>query len=160
MSLGPYYDPLGEFEPSTTRYKLTVFTPPRPYPKWSISGYIRKNWCSDLKENWEEKDLTLSAKDLQYMETKPVTIKSAWFPWQMRCKHVQADDGAGKGVNMCNMGCYVLEKGVGAQEWRCAREDCEGHLYSEDEVVKDENGRSCFGKKGERMVLMRRKEMQ
>ena len=89
------------------------------------------------------------------MARKTVVLKSAWFPWQMRCEHVRGSDGAGENVKGCKEGCYVMEKGGEMSKWKCAREDCEGHVYCGN-VLTDEKGTSCFGKKGERMVCLKR----
>jgi hypothetical protein len=73
----------------------------------------------------------------------------------MRCEHIHGKDGAGEGVKGCNEGCYVLEKGGEEGYWRCASENCQGHIYC-GEVLMDEAGRCCFGKKGEIMVCLKR----
>lgn len=71
----------------------------------------------------------------------------------MRCEHTQGKNGAGKDVKGCDKGCYLLEKGGEVATWKCTRSDCEGHVYS-GHVKSDDDGRSCFGKKGERMVCL------
>lgn len=49
----------------------------------------------------------------------------------------------------------MLEKGGEIARWKCTRGDCEGHVY-EGRVKEDEEGKVCFGKKGERMVCVKR----
>jgi hypothetical protein len=78
------------------------------------------------------------------MPTKIVKLKAWQFPVAMRCAHVQHG-------RKCEEGCYVLEKGGDVRRWSCRREDCEGHVYGRD-VLMDERGKACFGKKGERLV--------
>jgi hypothetical protein len=85
------------------------------------------------------------------MPTKTVTIKSAWFPADMRCAHVQGLGNGGKKV--CEEWCYFLEKGGENGSWFCRKGDCEGHVYC-GRVKEDEEGVSCFGKKGERIVCL------
>lgn len=168
----PYFDPLGETgkssgsvrgshvdfssEPNNTRYTLTVVVPPRPPPHWLPS--IFKNKPSTHSSNAGAHKLPVSNnnpnldlfefKDIGILATKTITIKSAWFPAEMRCAHVQ------KGL-LCGERCYFLEKGGDVTRWWCKREDCEGHVYC-GRVMTDDKGRSCFGKKGGRMVCLER----
>jgi hypothetical protein len=150
----PYFDPLGETEPNTTRYTLTVMVPPRPPPRWLPSIFTNKP--STQSRNADAHKLPTSnsnpnldlfeLKDIDVLATKTVTIKSAWFPAEMRCAHVQ-------NAQLCEEGCYFLEKGGDVTRWWCKREDCEGHVYC-GRAMMDDEGRSCFGKKGGRMVCL------
>ncbi|USP80278.1 hypothetical protein yc1106_07552 [Curvularia clavata] len=149
MELGPYYDPLGEFEMHTTPYKLTVLVPPRLPLKQSLLNFIRTPSAKRTQDPSGYSPL----KELSGLPQKTVVLKSAYFPWQMRCKHVKGNDGFKQGVKGCKEGCYILEKGGDGANWKCAHEDCEGHVYCGD-VLQDEEGRCCFGKKGERMVCL------
>lgn len=156
----PYWDPLGEFEPHTTKYKLTVFVPPRPGPRWlpsiftSTPATAHPNSTPTSPSPDKHSDLgCLLPEDLVYLATKTIVLKSWQFPYQMRCEHTQGKNGGGEGVKGCNNGCYVLEKGEGVAMWKCNRGDCEGHVYGGD-VKSDEHGRICFGKKGERIVCL------
>jgi hypothetical protein len=152
----PYFDPLGETEPNNTRYVLTFVVPPRPPPRWLPS--IFKNKPSTRSSDAVRHKLPASddnpnldcfgLKDIRDLPKKTITIKSAWFPAEMRCAHVQ------KGL-LCGERCYFLEKGGDVARWKCETEDCEGHVYC-GRVMKDDKGRSCFGKKGERMVCLER----
>ncbi|KAH6863840.1 hypothetical protein B0T12DRAFT_325106, partial [Alternaria alternata] len=88
----PYFDPLGETEPNNTRYTLTVVVPPRPPPHWLPS--IFKNKPSTHSSNAGAHKLPVSNnnpnldlfefKDIGILATKTITIKSAWFPAEMR----------------------------------------------------------------------------
>ena len=152
----PYFDPLGETEPNTTRYTLTVMVPPRPPPRWLPSIFTNKPSTHPgkidghkLPESNSNSNFDLfELKDIDVLATKAVAIKSAWFPAEMRCAHVQKR-------RLCEQGCYFLEKGGDVTRWWCKREDCEGHVYC-GRVMMDDEGRSCFGKKGGRMVCLER----
>ncbi|KAF1914538.1 hypothetical protein BDU57DRAFT_454273 [Ampelomyces quisqualis] len=152
MALGAYFDPVGETEPDNTIYTLTVRCPPRPPPKWlpniltrtpvthpnSGSAYTIKPDETNAKlDCFEEKHLT----DLP---TKVVKIGTTSFPLEMRCGHLRHS-------TTCTQGCYVLEKGGSISRKKCTRTDCDGHVYC-GRVKEDEGGKSCFGKKGERLV--------
>lgn len=156
--MGPYYDMLGEYEPHTTKYTLTVLCPPRPPPRWLPAIFtrsgpskpnvgtaytIRPSNYNPAAPNYDNFEL----RHLDDMAPKTVKIISAWFPADMRCEHVQNN-------HKCEEGCYVLEKGGSVSRWRCQREDCEGHVYC-GLVMEDRKGVACFGKTGERMVCVR-----
>lgn len=157
--LGPYFDPLGETEPHTTKYTLTVLCPPRPPPRWLPAIFTRpgpsKNPNVGTKFVIRPSDYNpanpnydcFERRHLAQMKAKTVTITSAWFPADMRCEHVQ-------NRHDCEEGCYVLEKGGDVGRWSCKREDCEGHVYC-GRVWEDGDGRACFGKKGARMVCIK-----
>lgn len=151
--LPAYFDPLGETEPHTTLYTLTVYTPPLPLLHWlprifARSPLIHPITPSDDSNNPEYDGIV--PEGLHKMPSQIFTIKSAWFPPDMRCEHVQ------NGRKSCDEGCYVLEKGGEvASRYRCTRSDCEGHAYS-GQVRVDDEGKECFGKKGSRMVCLDR----
>lgn len=157
--LGPHFDPLGETEPHTTKYTLTVLCPPRPPPHWLPAIFtrppaerpnagttyrIRPSDFDPVKPNYDCFEL----RHLGDMTSKTVKITSAWFPTDMRCEHIHTE-------YKCEEGCYVLEKGGDLKRWVCKRQDCEGHVYC-GRVIKDGKGVACFGKKGERMVCVQR----
>lgn len=157
--LGPHYDMLDDYEPHTTKYTLTVLCPPRPSPHWlpkiftrsslpksnvGTAYTIRPSDYNPANPNYDN----FTFRHLDDMMPKTVHIISAWFPADMRCRHVQ------KGCK-CEVGCYVLEKGGEISRWHCKRGDCEGHVYC-DRVMEDRNGVACFGKKGARMVCVER----
>jgi hypothetical protein len=158
MTLGSYFDPEGVTESHTTVYTLTVFTPSRPQPKWLHQLFTRQ-------PSWHPKSgstskLPASAPNpkhdcskLKDMPTKIIRIKSCWFPADLRCEHVQ---GLGNGNSKkCEAGCYFFEEGGKQIERRCKSENCNGHVYS-GRVKKDKNGKSCFGKKRNRIVCLER----
>lgn len=155
--LGPYYDMLGEFEPHTTKYTLTVLCPPRPPPHWLPDIFTRPGPSKpNLGTAYTIRPSDYNPADPNYncfewrhledMRQKTVTIRSGWFPADLRCEHVQEG-------HKCEQGCYVLEKGGRVSRWRCSREDCEGHVYC-GRVAKNHRGVACFGKKGARMVCI------
>ena len=151
-----HFDPLGETEPDNTIYTLTIRCPARPPPKYLPSFFTRTpatypntGGAYTIKPDNTNPNLDcFEAKHLDDMATKVIKIKSAWFPADMRCEHVQ-------NARRCEEGCYVLEKGGDIWRWKCKREGCEGHVY-EGRVKADGEGRVCFGKKGERMVCIER----
>ncbi|PVH92558.1 hypothetical protein DM02DRAFT_619879 [Periconia macrospinosa] len=154
---GPYWDPLGEYETKDTIYTLTVYTPPRPPSSYIPSIFTRKPLNISTvhiirppedKPNYD----CFEAKDLPDMKTTTVKIKSCEFDLDMRCDHVL---GTGNNSKVCEQGCYVLEKGGKVSRWLCKRRDCEGHVYTGD-VKKNEDEVACFGKKGQRMVCVKR----
>ncbi len=156
--LPPHFDPLGETEPHTTVYSLTVYTLPRPPPRWLPKIFTREpvfynNEPGTYKlppgrDPQKPQYDGFFLDDLEDMPTKVIKIKSCWFPAEMRCEHVQ------DGSKSCTEGCYVLDKGgEEASRFHCVREDCEGHGFS-GQVVADEAGKKCFGKKKERMVRL------
>ena len=155
MPPSPYFDPRCETESHTTLYNLTVFIPQRPAPNWVPSCFTRKtirhpdtDSTYKLLPSDSNKDLyCFEHEDLDKLPTKIVIIKSAWFPAEMRCAHVQED-------RVCEQGCYFLEKSKSVVRWFCKRDDCEGHVYC-GRVSEDEQKRSCFGKKGARMVCIK-----
>lgn len=157
--MGPYFDMLGETEPHTTKYTLTVLCPPRPPPRWLPAIFTRPGPSTPnvgttytirpfdydpANPNYDCFDL----RHLHDMSSKTVKLISAWFPADMRCDHVYEG-------RSCKEGCYVLEKGGEISRWRCKRDGCEGHVYC-GRVLRDANGVSCFGKKGARMVCIQR----
>ncbi|KAH6872160.1 hypothetical protein BKA58DRAFT_139861 [Alternaria rosae] len=155
--MSTYFDPLGEMEPSTTKYTLNARVPPRPPPRWlpsifsnepstntNLVAAAHKMPASDSNTYFDLFEL----KDVGVLATKAVVVQSIGFPVDMRCAHVQ------KGYQ-CKEGCYFLEKGGDVTRWRCKRKDCEGHVYC-GRVMTDDEGKSCFGKKGERMVCLQK----
>jgi hypothetical protein len=148
------FDTLGETEPHTTIYTLTVRCPKRPPPKYlpafltrtpvtySKNGRTYTIQPDDTNPNLD----CFESKHLDSMSTKTIKIKSYRFPLDMRCAHVQ-------NARICEEGCYVLEKGGWIARSKCKREDCEGHVY-ESRVKQDVDGKVCFGKKGERMACI------
>ena len=124
---------------------------------WLVLGYAVRATATTLRgitahklpvsNNNPNLDL-FEFKDIGILATRTITIKSAWFPAEMRCAHVQ------KGL-LCGERCYFLEKGGDVARWKCETEDCEGHVYC-GRVMTDDKGRSCFGKKGGRMVCLER----
>jgi hypothetical protein len=156
MALGPYFDPLGETEPHTTLYTLTVYIPARPPPSWLPGIFTRPaapRPSTGLQHKIPQEDGNpnldcFESKHLDDMRTKKITIQSAWFPPEMRCEHVQDE-------KECDKGCYFLEKGGKVSRWRCKTAGCEGHVYC-GPVEKDLMGQACFGEKAKRMVCLRR----
>jgi hypothetical protein len=154
MPTQQYFDPAGETEPENTLYTLTVRCPPRPPPKWLPSFMTRQpvtlpppGHSSTIKPDNTNPDFDcFEQKHLDEMPTKTVKIKRASFPVEMRCEHLRHE-------TTCEKGCYVLEKGGSIWRTKCKRNDCEGHVYC-GRVKEDEEGKSCFGKKGERMVCV------
>jgi hypothetical protein len=154
MPVEQHFDPLGETENENTVYTLTVRCPARPPSKWlpsfvtrqpvthPSSGYVHTIKPDDTNPNFD----CYEQKHLDDMPTKISKIKRAAFPLEMRCKHLRHE-------TKCLMGCYVLEKGGSIWRKKCKRSDCEGHVYC-GRVKEDEDGKSCFGKKGERMVCV------
>jgi hypothetical protein len=110
------------------------------HPSIGLRHTIKPDDYGSKTPNYDD----FSEKDLTKMPTKAVPLEAWQFPVEMRCAHVELN-------KECKEGCYVLEKGGDVSKWRCKRDDCEGHVYGRN-VEKDEEGRSCFGKKGERMV--------
>jgi hypothetical protein len=54
----------------------------------------------------------------------------------------------------CAQGCYFSEKGGRISRHWCNKEKgCEGHVYC-GRIKTDDEGNSCFGKKGKRMVCI------
>jgi hypothetical protein len=151
------FDPLGETEPDNTVYTLVVRCPQRPPPKWLPSfltgtpvRYPKDGRIYTLQPDDTNPNLDcFEEKHLDDMSIKTIKIKSARFPAELRCRHVQ------NAAKVCEKGCYVLEKGGKIRRWRCKREDCEGHVY-EGRTKVDVDGKVCFGKKGERMVCILR----
>jgi hypothetical protein len=147
-----HFDPLGQTEPETTVYTITVHCPHRPPPKWLPSCLTRQpvtlpsRGHVHIKEPEPEFDC-FEREHLFDMSTKVVKIKRALFPAEMRCDHLTHETA-------CNLGCYVLEKGGSVCRVKCKRSDCEGHVYC-GLVKEDEEAKSCFGKKGERMVCIK-----
>ncbi|KAF2641995.1 hypothetical protein P280DRAFT_517001 [Massarina eburnea CBS 473.64] len=153
--LGQPFDPLGEYEDHDTIYTLSVSIPPRPPPRYLPSFLTRQPVSAvphhiirptPLQSDPQTYD-NFHPRDLSDMKTKTVKVKAHRFPLDMRCEHVY-----GGKETVCRGGCYVLERGEIAR-WFCKREDCGGHVFV-GEVKKDDEGRACFGKKGERMVCM------
>lgn len=154
MTLGAYFDPLGETEPENTIYTLTIRCPARPPPKW-LPNFITRtpvthpNSASTYTIKPDDTNPNLDCferKHLKDMPTKTIKIKRALFPLEMRCDHLRY-------VSTCTEGCYVLEKGGSVWRKKCQRDDCEGHVYI-GRVKEDAEGKSCFGKKGERVVCV------
>jgi hypothetical protein len=157
MPFGLFFDRFGEYEPQDTLYKLTVHEPLRPPPRYLPAIFTRTavthpfvgSWHTIKSDNYGSRTPNYDdfcERDLANMSTRTVKVKAWRFPLDMRCAHVQHN-------KECEKGCYVLEKGDDVSRWRCDRVDCEGHVYG-DNVLTDGEGRSCFGKKGKRMVCV------
>lgn len=152
-------DYLGEYEPHTTVYTLTVYTPPRPPPSWLPAFVTREN--VSCKIHVPERDFRIQPDPSHYprgvfgpstldtMKTKQLKLKSYYIPAEMRCQHLQ-----GKSTE-CNEGCYFLEKPIKDFHTKCERVDCEGHVFG-GRTKNDGKGVACFGKKGERLVTIAR----
>lgn len=134
----PYFDMLGETEPDTTEYTLKVLLPLRP-PHRLLPAIFSRPGGSKPAQTYTD----FRFQHLDGMEEMTVKIKSAYFPAEMRCKHVLK-------VHKCERGCYVLEKGGDHSQYRCRRKDCEGHVYND--WVREYEGVKCFGPKGKRMA--------
>jgi hypothetical protein len=145
-----------EYEPNTTVYTLTVYTPPRPPPRWLPAFLTREN--VDYRNYVQEQDFLIHPDPAHYpkggfgpaklrtMKTKQVKIRSHQFPADVRCQHVQGKS------RMCKERCYLLEKPIEKHD-TCERDDCQGHVYW-GKTKKADEGVSCFGKKGERLVAL------
>ncbi|KAH8728000.1 hypothetical protein GQ44DRAFT_676050 [Phaeosphaeriaceae sp. PMI808] len=151
-----HFDMTGETEHPTVVYTIKVLCPERPQSKWIPGIFTRKpikhpKTSSTLVIRPQDTNPNLDCfqlKDLKDMKSKVVKIESGDFSCEMRCWHVQTD-------RICTEGCYVLELGGSIRRWKCRREDCEGHVYVGS--VKENNRQNvCFGKKGARMVCVRR----
>ncbi|KAF1844260.1 uncharacterized protein K460DRAFT_267001, partial [Cucurbitaria berberidis CBS 394.84] len=152
------FDPQGLTENHTTVYTLTVHTPPRPPPQWLPSILTRTPvfhprtgpssvlpLSGDLNKPKYDRFLL---EDLDLLSTKSVSIKSSWFPPEMRCHHIVEEPWK----YGCDQGCYFVEKGGNeVSRWRCKRVDCEGHVYC-GQLKEDAEGQACFGKRGQRLV--------
>jgi hypothetical protein len=148
-----HFDPLGETGADNAVYTLTVRCPLRPPCKWLPSFMTRQPVpCLPSGYTYTKPDHAnpnfdcYERKHLDDMLKKVVKIKRAAFPLEMRCDHLRHD-------TKCKKGCYVLEKGGSIWRKKCKRSDCEGHVYCSP-VKEDEKGKSCFGKKGGRMVCV------
>jgi hypothetical protein len=145
-----HFDTLGETEPEKTVYTLTIRCPARP-PRKRLPSFVTRPpvihskyylKLDDTNKNFD----CYERKHVDDMSTREVKVKEAAFPLEMRCDHVRQD-------TECGMGCYVLEKCGSIWRKECKRSDCEGHVYC-GPVKVDEEGKSCFGKKGRRIVCM------
>ena len=101
----PYFDPLGETEPHTTRYKLFV----RYQPLHPLNPYARLSAPEPITTLFDTR-------------WKILTLKSTYIPPFARCRHLQA------GAHECRTGCYTHEKSRRGG-WRCASAGCEGHRW-------------------------------
>lgn len=160
---GPFWDPLGEYEPHDTVYTLLVFTPNRPSSSWLPDIFTRqpikapKNKMHVIKSSQSPNFDRFGLFDLYDMKQKTIKIKSHNFPPEMRCSHIY-----GGKAKVCDNGCYFLEKGGEVSRWHCKDGACEGHVYCDNvrghvacaSNVEDREGIACFGKKGERMVCL------
>ncbi|KAK7183055.1 uncharacterized protein CC84DRAFT_1207357 [Paraphaeosphaeria sporulosa] len=148
----PEWDPIGKPEPRDTTFTLTVYTPPRPPPKYLPAFLTREPLDTKpfhvIRAKSPTPDYThFERRDLSDMPTKIVKTKAYRVPAALRCKHLRES-------TVCNEGCYVLEKGgKEVRRFRCLREECEGHVYCGN-VKEDDEGVKCFGKKGERLVCI------
>ncbi|KAF2026755.1 hypothetical protein EK21DRAFT_27074, partial [Setomelanomma holmii] len=148
-----YFDMLNETEHADTIYTLTIRCPPRPPPTWLPALFTRHgvrptnigSAYTIKPDNYGTPNYDyFTFLDMPSMPTKIVKVKSWQFPANLRCEHVQE-------TKECDMGCYVSEKGGDHHRWKCAREDCQGHVFDRN-VLADENGLACFGEKGRRMM--------
>jgi hypothetical protein len=147
-----YFDLSGETEPEYTIYELSARVLPRPPSKWMPKIVTRKpvtypEYYTIPKDNNNPNLDCFELGDVQDItERKVKRIKRALFPLHMRCDHVRYN-------NACEEGCYILEKGGSFCRTKCKRSDCEGHVYN-GRVKEDIEGRSCFGKKRQRLVCL------
>lgn len=156
MALGAYFDPIGEFEPDNTIYTLIVRCPPRPPPKWLPSFVTRTPFMypnngsvyTILPDETNTNLDCFEEKHLTDLPTKVMKIATTSFPLELRCNHLRHS-------TTCTEGCYFREKGGSIWRKKCSRSDCEGHVYC-GRIKEDEEGRACFGKKGERLVCVER----
>jgi hypothetical protein len=155
MGSDPYYDPEGLYESNKTPYMLTVFEPTRPPAFWKPKIFTRQpvthpdvGATAKLPPGNSNPNLdNFQPDDLPELPRKTITIKSKSFDLDMRCDHVENS-------HTCDKGCYVREKGGDWCREKCARKDCEGHVYMGR--VKEHEGVKCFGEKGKRMVCLAR----
>jgi hypothetical protein len=112
--MSTHFDPLGETEPDNTVYTLTVRCPQRPPSKYLpafLTGtpvrYPKNGRVYTIQPDNTNPNLDcFEVKHLDDMSTKTIKIESAWFPAELRCRHVQ-------NAKVCKNGCYVLEKDTG-----------------------------------------------
>jgi hypothetical protein len=160
----PFLDPLNEYEDYNTIYTLMVFAPdkiPGAIRKWLYDkthpiDYTTYDPAIDYKIGGNSEyepglrrkpSAALTTEDLPDMKTKVVTLKAYEFPLDFRCLHVQTGSD-----RKCDNGCYLLERGGGEQP-SCKAKKCEGHRWSGSRKM-DDKGAWCFGRKGERLVLL------
>jgi hypothetical protein len=147
-----YFDPLGETEPENTVFKLSVRVLPRPPSKWLPKIVTRTpvtypKYYTIPRDNTNPNRDYFELKDVEDItKRKIIRIERALFPLDMRCDRVRQD-------KVCKKGCYILEKRGSICRTKCKRSDCKGHVYN-GRVKEDEAGRSCFGKKGQRLVCL------
>ncbi|KAL5419881.1 hypothetical protein PMIN04_006773 [Paraphaeosphaeria minitans] len=148
----PDWEPIGKPEPRETTFTLTVYTPPRPPPKYLPAFLTREPLDTKpfhvIRANDPTPDYTqFEWRHLSDMPTKIVKVKAYRVPEALRCTHL--DDSL-----VCHEGCYVLEKGgKEVRRFRCGRGECEGHVYC-GHVKEDEESVKCFGKKGGMLVCI------
>jgi hypothetical protein len=153
-----YFDPEGITEPENTVYTLQVLCPTRPSTN-IISAFFRSRRTTNYgtgsaytirpDDNNPNLDCFLH-QDLEDMDRKTYRVKRALFPVELRCDHLRYS-------TTCMEGCYVLEKGGDWCRRKCGRRregDCQGHVYISERVKTYDNGKSCFGEKGSRMVCL------
>jgi len=158
--MAPYFDPYNVTEPHTTLYTLGVYQPPRAPRRWLPQIFTRKP--VKYQKNGDtylilpsdppgklEYDCCLP-EHLDSLPKKDITLQSAYLPVDFRCKHFNTPQK----TPGCTRGCYFLERGGDRViRWRCKRIDCEGHVYCGN-VLKDGEGKACFGKRGKRIVCL------
>lgn len=135
-------------------FTLEVRCPPRPPPRWLPSlltrtPVIHTNVGSTHVLMPDEKTPNFDCferKHLVDMPMKTIEIERAKLPIELTCQHVQ-DQG------LCQLGCYIQEKKSKVWRKKCARHDCEGHVYV-GRVKESNEGVSCFGEKGQRLVCL------
>lgn len=143
-------DPLGEYEDQTTLYTLRILIPARPPGRFS--RFLHRPPPADFSTYMSVDPLSipppggLNNTSLSAMKSKTIKLKAWNFPLDFRCSHVEDN-------RSCDRGCYVLERGGEEPDFKCSREDCEGHRWVGGKK-KDGKNRICFGKKGDRLVCI------
>ena len=157
MGLVRHFDPLGRTEPSGVYYTIHVYKLPRSASYWTLPSLARtplpfpKSGAAHtlkLKDFEKLNDNTFDIKDLSGLPSKVIRLEAQQFPYELRCHHVEDKN------RKCKEGCYVLENDGGPKIWTCESKECEGHVFSDMEVVEDEHGVCCFGQKGQRIVTL------
>lgn len=150
-----HFDPLGETAPSDTVYTLAVHVPPRTnslselLPKFLTRTPVKAEAHVFLirPDNTNPNLDCFERKHLDDIKLKNFKIKMMLFPIDMRCQHLRYS-------TTCAEGCYFMEDGGKHSRSKCSRFNCQGHVY-QGTVLQDDEGRKCFGKKGQRMVCMK-----
>ncbi|KAF1995599.1 hypothetical protein P154DRAFT_340131 [Amniculicola lignicola CBS 123094] len=162
------FDPSGQFQLHTDQYTIVVLTTEKPPSRLSKFLHLPSSRNKDKAKDGDPASASPSGamklsgpSDLEGLKQKTVKLQAGQFPFDSRCVHLttmrtEANKYWGSDMECLRGTCYLAERGAsGEGSWTCSREGCESHTYPREYIQESEDGKACFGRKGERIVCLK-----